>query len=161
MNYHKITPISVADGLGCRVVLWVSGCEHDCVGCHNPDTHDAESGYLFGEEAENRLFELLQPEYIAGVTFSGGDPLYFPNVGTITRLAKRTKIEFPKKDIWVYTGYLYEEVKDLELMQYIDVLVDGKYEQDKRCVGRFYGSTNQRIIFIKNGRVQNIDHESY
>lgn len=149
MNYQKITPISIADGLGCRVVLWVSGCEHNCPGCHNPETHDPNSGMIFDEAAEERLFDLLQPDYIAGITFSGGDPLYFPNVDTVTRLAKKIRRELPGKDIWVYTGYLYEKVKDLELMQYIDVLVDGEYEQDKRCVDQFRGSTNQRIIFLK------------
>ena len=150
MNYQKITPISIADGIGCRVVLWVSGCDHHCPGCHNPDTHDPTSGYLFDEEAENRLFELLQPNYIAGITFSGGDPLYFSNLETVTRLVKRIKTELPEKDIWVYTGYLFEQVQHLDLMRYIDVLVDGEYEQEKRCVGQFYGSTNQRIIFLKD-----------
>lgn len=148
MNYQKITPISIADGTGCRVVLWVSGCEHNCPGCHNPDTHDPTSGYLFDREAEDRLMELLQPNYIAGITFSGGDPLYSSNVNTVTGLAKRIKTKLPEKDIWVYTGYLFEEVCDLELMKYIDVLVDGKYEQDKRCVSQFYGSTNQRLIYL-------------
>lgn len=153
MNYQKITPISIADGIGCRVVLWVSGCEHNCPGCHNPDTHNPESGYLFNEDAESRLMKLLQPNYIAGITFSGGDPLYSSNVGTITRLAKRIRTEMPEKDIWVYTGYLYEQVCNLELMKYIDVLVDGKYEQDKKCVGQFYGSTNQKLIFLRTGGV--------
>lgn len=153
MNYQKITPISIADGIGCRVVLWVSGCEHNCPGCHNPDTHNPESGYLFNEDAESRLMKLLQPNYIAGITFSGGDPLYSSNVGTVTRLAKRIRTEMPEKDIWVYTGYLYEQVCNLELMRYIDVLVDGKYEQNKRCVGQFYGSTNQRLIFLRTGGV--------
>lgn len=153
MNYQKITPISIADGIGCRVVLWVSGCEHNCPGCHNPDTHDPDSGYLFDREAENQLMELLQTNYIAGITFSGGDPLYPSNVDTVTRLTKRIRAELPAKDIWVYTGYLFEEVCDLELIKYIDVLVDGKYEQDKRCVGQFYGSTNQRLIFLRTGGV--------
>lgn len=152
MNYQKITPISIADGLGCRVVLWVSGCEHHCIGCHNPETHDPASGYLFDKAAEEKLFELLRPSYIAGITFSGGDPLYSSNIDTVTRLAKQIRNRMPEKDIWVYTGYLYEEVRHLELLQYIDVLVDGEYEQDKRCVDRFYGSTNQRMIFLKTLR---------
>lgn len=148
MNYQKITPISIADGLGCRVVLWVSGCEHHCIGCHNPETHDPASGYLFDKAAEEKLFELLRPSYIAGITFSGGDPLYSSNIDTVTRLVKQIRDRMPEKDIWVYTGYLYEEVRHLELLQYIDVLVDGEYEQDKRCVDRFYGSTNQRVISV-------------
>lgn len=153
MNYQKITPISIADGVGCRVVLWVSGCEHHCMGCHNPETHDPTSGYLFEEEAEEQLLELLRPDYIAGITFSGGDPLYSANVDTVTRLAKRIREEMPEKDIWVYTGYFFGEVKNLELMRYIDVLVDGRYEQDLRCVNQFRGSTNQRIIFLNHGGV--------
>lgn len=149
MNYQKITPISIADGIGCRVVLWVSGCGHDCYKCHNPDTHNPFSGYLFDEPAEKRLFELLRPTYIDGITFSGGDPLHPLNRGTITRLAKRIKSKLPEKTIWLYTGYIYEQVCDLEVMKYIDVLVDGPYIDTQRCVGKFYGNTNQRIIFLK------------
>lgn len=150
MNYQKITPISIADGMGCRVVLWVSGCEHDCYNCHNPDTHNTSSGYLFDESAENRLFELLRPTYIDGITFSGGDPLHPQNRDTITRLAKRIKSELPDKTIWLYTGYIYEKVYWLDVMKFVDVLVDGPYVDTQKCVGEFYGSTNQRMIFLKN-----------
>lgn len=148
MNYQKITPVSVADGIGCRVVLWVSGCEHHCPGCHNPDTHDPASGYLFDKPSEKRLFELLRPAYINGITFSGGDPLHPLNRDAITGLAKRVKAEMPEKTIWLYTGYLYGQVCSLEIMNYIDVLVDGPYIDSQRCVGQFYGSTNQNIIKI-------------
>lgn len=150
MNYQKITPISIADGIGCRVVLWVSGCEHDCYNCHNPDTHNPSSGYLFDESAENRLFELLRPTYIDGITFSGGDPLHPLNRDAVTRLAKRIKSELPDKTIWLYTGYIYEKVYWLEVMKFVDVLVDGPYVDTQKCVGEFYGSTNQRMIFLKN-----------
>lgn len=150
MNYQKITPISIADGIGCRVVLWVSGCEHDCYNCHNPDTHNPSSGYLFDESAENRLFELLRPTYIDGITFSGGDPLHPLNRDAVTRLAKRIKSELPDKTIWLYTGYIYEKVYWLEVMKFVDVLVDGPYIDTQKCVGEFYGSTNQRMIFLKN-----------
>lgn len=153
MNYQKITPISIADGIGCRVVLWMSGCGHDCYNCHNPDTHNPSSGYLFDESEEKRLFELLQPTYIDGITFSGGDPLHPLNRDEVTRLARRIKTEIPEKTIWLYTGYIYEEICDLEVMKFIDVLVDGPYIDSQRCVGKFYGSTNQRIIFLKNGEV--------
>ena len=107
MNYQKITPISIADGDGCRAVLWVSGCEHNCYNCHNPDTHDPTSGYLFDEAAEKRLFDLLKPNYISGLTFSGGDPLHPLNRGEVTRLARRLKTKMPEKTIWLYTGYVH------------------------------------------------------
>lgn len=150
MNYQKITPISIADGIGCRVVLWVSGCEHDCYNCHNPDTHNPSSGYLFDESAENRLFDLLRPTYIDGITFSGGDPLHPLNRDAVTRLAKRIKSELQDKTIWLYTGYIYEKVYWLEVMKFVDVLVDGPYVDAQKCVDEFYGSTNQRMIFLKN-----------
>lgn len=146
MNYQKITPISIADGDGCRVVLWVSGCEHNCYNCHNPDTHDPTSGFLFDEAAEKRLFDLLMPNYISGLTFSGGDPLHPLNRGEVTRLARRLKTQMPEKTIWLYTGYLYKQICDLEVLKFVDVLVDGPYVDAQRCVGKFYGSTNQRII---------------
>lgn len=148
MNYQKITPISIADGIGCRVVLWVSGCEHNCYNCHNPDTHNPTSGYLFDEDAETRLFDLLKPSYISGLTFSGGDPLHPLNRAEVTRLARQLKTEMPEKTIWLYTGYIYEEICDLEVLRFVDALVDGPYIESQRCVGKFYGSTNQRIIAL-------------
>lgn len=161
MNYQKIKSISIADGIGCRVVLWVSGCEHNCYNCHNPDTHNLTSGYLFDEAAEKRLFDLLRPDYISGLTFSGGDPLHPLNRGEVTRLAKRLKAEIPQKTIWLYTGYIYEKICDLEILQFVDVLVDGPYIESQRCVGKFCGSTNQRIIFLKKPEVDNIDYKNH
>lgn len=161
MNYQKITPISIADGIGCRVVLWVSGCEHNCYNCHNNDTHDITSGYLFDKAAEKKLFDLLRPDYISGLTFSGGDPLHPLNRCEVTRLAKQLKTEMPQKTIWLYTGYIYEQVRDLEVMRFIDVLVDGPYVDAKKCVGKFHGSTNQRIIFLKNLEVENGDNKNH
>lgn len=168
MNYQKITPISIVDGNGCRVVLWVSGCEHNCYNCHNPDTHDPKSGYLFDEAVEKKLFDLLKPNYISGLTFSGGDPLHPLNRDEITRLARRLKTEMPEKTIWLYTGYLYKQICNLEVLRFVDVLVDGPYIDSQRCVGNFYGSTNQRIILNPpvlylglRTEVCNLDYKNY
>ena len=106
MNYHDITKADMLNGSGLRVVLWVAGCSHHCKGCQNPQTWDENSGILFDKQAENELFKALKPEYISGLTFSGGDPLYSNNRYEITRLAKKFReIYHDKKNIWLYTGY--------------------------------------------------------
>ena len=154
MNYHGIETDSMLNGDGLRVVLWVSGCNHHCFNCQNPQTWDENSGIPFDENAEKELFEALDKSYISGITFSGGDPLYPNNRSKVTRLAKRIKTELPNKTIWLYTGYLYKEVKDLEIMQYIDILVDGEFIQelaDPKLHWR--GSSNQKVIDIKNNKV--------
>ncbi|MBR6542683.1 MAG: anaerobic ribonucleoside-triphosphate reductase activating protein, partial [Anaerotignum sp.] len=124
MRYHNITKDDMLNGEGLRVVLWVSGCPHHCKGCHNPQTWDPESGIPFDEEAEKELFELLGRDYISGITFSGGDPLFEGNREAIEHLARKVKLEYPDKNIWLYTGYRWEEISALHLMQFIDVLVD-------------------------------------
>jgi anaerobic ribonucleoside-triphosphate reductase activating protein len=149
MNYIKISPIDVANGPGCRVVLWVSGCSHHCKECHNPETWNPNAGQVFDEEAKDELFRYLSKHYITGITLSGGDPLYNDNIDTITELCKEIKEKYPEKDIWCYSGYTFEEIKDLEILQYIDVLVDGKFEIEKKNIQLlFRGSENQRLICV-------------
>ena len=154
MNYHDITKDDMLNGEGLRVVLWVSGCNHHCKGCQNPQTWDENSGIPFDEQAENELFEALKPDYISGLTFCGGSPLYPKNRETVTRLAKKFReIYHDKKNIWCYTGYKYEEVKDLEIMQYIDVLVDGEFIEELKDENYHWaGSLNQRVINIRETR---------
>ena len=154
MNYHNITKDDMLNGNGLRVVLWVSGCNHHCFNCQNPQTWDENSGIPFDDNAEKELFEALDKPYISGITFSGGDPLYPNNRSEVTRLAKRIKTELPNKTIWLYTGYKYEEVKDLEIMQYVDILVDGEFIQELADNNLHWrGSSNQRVIDIKNCKV--------
>lgn len=132
------------------MVLWVSGCGHHCEGCHNPQTWDADSGIPFDAAAEAELFDLLARDYISGITFSGGDPLYPPNRAEIARLARRVKAEYPEKTIWLYTGYRWEEISALPLMEDIDVLVDGRFVLALRDVKLHWkGSFNQRIIDVQ------------
>lgn len=150
MNYHGITLTSFNNGEGMRTVLWVAGCEHKCKGCQNAYTWDADAGKPFDEGAKATLFRGLNRTWVDGLTLSGGDPLHPSNREAITKLAKDFKAEFPKKNIWLYTGYTYEDVKDLEVMQYIDVVVDGKFVEELADESyKYAGSTNQRVIYIK------------
>ena len=150
MNYHGIQKTTFNNGEGIRVALWVAGCNHFCKGCHNPYTWNEKGGQKFDEDAKEELFRALDRTWCDGLTLTGGDPLLPSNRRDITKLAKEVKARFPDKNIWVYTGSRYEEVKDLELMQYIDVLVDGEFvEELADPTYKFAGSTNQRIIKVK------------
>ncbi|WP_256715802.1 anaerobic ribonucleoside-triphosphate reductase activating protein [Paenibacillus odorifer] len=144
------------NGEGLRVVLFVSGCEHRCKFCHNPQTWNINSGTPFDDSAKQIVFEYLNRDYIAGITLSGGDPLYPYNVHTMTEFTKEIKATYPNKTIWLYTGYEYEVVQHREIMKYIDVLVDGKFVQQLADVNyKWAGSKNQRVIDIKESQKQN------
>ena len=150
MNYHNITTEDLLNGDGLRTVLWVAGCNHHCPFCQNPETHDPDGGIPFDNDAYKELIEDLSQPYISGLTLSGGDPLYMGNREIITELVKDLKGQFPNKTIWCYTGFLYEDVKDLEIMNYIDVLVDGKFIQALNDNTLYWkGSSNQRVIDVK------------
>lgn len=153
MRYHNITTDDMLNGDGLRTVLWTAGCTHRCEGCHNPITWDIEGGIPFDEAAEKELFEKLAPKYISGLTFSGGDPLHPKNREEITRLAKKAKEAFPEKNIWLYTGFLWEDVCELEVMQYVDVVVDGPFVK-QLFDGKLHwkGSSNQRVIDVNETR---------
>lgn len=160
MNYHNITTDDMNNGSGLRVVLWLSGCEHYCKECQNPQTWDDTSGILFDQNAKEELYEKLNKPYISGLTLSGGDPLYDNNNEEIIELLKDVKQIFPQKNIWLYTGYSYEDIivdsKKLEILQLCDVLVDGKFEKELLDVNYHWaGSTNQRIIDIKESLLTN------
>ena len=153
MNYHNITHDDMLNGDGLRVVLWVAGCSHHCKNCQNPITWDPDGGILFDKEAREEIFEQLEKDYIAGITFSGGDPLHEANLKEVTALAKEIRSRYPKKTIWLYSGYLWDEVREWEIMEYLDVLVDGKYEEKLRDSKLHWkGSSNQRIIEVKQSK---------
>lgn len=153
MNYHNITHDDMLNGDGLRVVLWVAGCSHHCKNCQNPITWDPDGGILFDKEAREEIFKQLEKDYIAGITFSGGDPLHEANLKEVTDLAKEIRSRYPKKTIWLYTGYLWDEVREWEIMEYLDVLVDGKYEEKLRDSKLHWkGSSNQRIIEVKQSK---------
>lgn len=150
MNYHKIEKFSVENGTGIRVVLWCSGCGVHCKNCHNPETWDRYSGKPWTEESEQELFEALNKDYISGITYSGGNPLEEYNTEVVTDIAKKIKEIFPNKTQWLYTGFPWEDIKDLEIIKYIDVLVDGPYIEEQRNVSlKWRGSSNQRVIDVQ------------
>lgn len=138
------------NGDGLRVVLWVSGCTHKCKNCQNPETHDPNSGILFDESAKIEIFNELKKSYISGLTISGGDPLHTKNRECLTALVKEVKEKFPNKTIWMYTGYKYETVKELKLLNHIDILIDGPFiDELKDNSLHWKGSSNQRTIDVK------------
>ncbi len=150
MRYHNITKDDMKNGYGLRCVLWLSGCNHKCKGCHNELTWDCHSGVPFDIEAKNEVFHELEKSYIQGVTLSGGDPLFSANLEEVKVLMEEIKEKFPKKDIWVYTGYTWEEISDWDIVKLIDVLVDGRYvEELKNTQLHWRGSANQRIIDVQ------------
>ncbi len=141
------------NGDGLRVVLWVAGCNHGCKGCHNPITWDIHGGIPFDEAAKQEIFAEMEKEHIAGLTFSGGDPLHPENRAEVTALARELRTKYPEKTLWMYTGFTWDEVDDLPVMQYIDVLVDGEFVQallDTQL--HWKGSSNQRVIDVKRTR---------
>ena len=158
MFYHNILHDDMRNGDGLRVTLFVSGCNHHCKNCQNPQTWDKDSGIEFDIAAKEEIFEQLNKDYISGITLSGGDPLYEHNLDDIYSLVCEIKDKFPTKTIWIYTGYGWEEVftewitdKNQSLRRKIielcDVLVDGRYVDELSDINYHWaGSTNQRIL---------------
>ncbi|MDR0531774.1 MAG: anaerobic ribonucleoside-triphosphate reductase activating protein [Oscillospiraceae bacterium] len=156
MNYSNLKPHDVANGPGVRVSLFVSGCEHGCPGCFNPEAWQFNFGEAYTPQVERRVLSALEPDYIRGLTLLGGEPLHPSNRAAVLGLAERVRRELPGKDIWCYTGYLFD--KELlpecpesgtlhRLLSLIDVLVDGRFVLARKNLNlRFRGSSNQRIL---------------
>lgn len=150
MQYHNITKDDMLNGDGLRVVLWVAGCLHGCKECHNPVTWDPNGGILFDQTTKDELFDQLKRDYINGITFSGGDPLFPSNRECITALAKEIRERFPSKTQWLYTGYEWDEIKELPVIQYLDVVVDGRFDIEQRNTQLHWkGSENQKVIDVQ------------
>ena len=158
MRYHNITKDDMLNGDGLRVVLWVAGCSHGCKDCQNPITWDPQGGLPFTEEEKKEIFQELDKAYISGITFSGGDPLHPVNIREVTALAREIRQRYPEKTIWLYTGYLWKEIVDLEIVNYLDVVVDGKFiSAQKDITLPWRGSSNQKVIDVpstlKEGKI--------
>lgn len=154
MNYHNIKTDDMLNGDGLRVTCWVSGCNMRCFNCYNPQTWDFNSGIAFTEDTMQEILYDLSKPYIKGITLSGGHPLDPHNAPKVLEIVKRVKIVFPNKDIWIYSGYVWEDIVKnetlREIMKYTDVLVDGAYIDELRDISLpFRGSSNQRIIDVK------------
>ena len=153
MYYGTIRKVDVANGPGVRVSLFVSGCRNHCRGCFNPETWDFRYGKPFTKETEDVIVEALRPSWIQGLSILGGDPFEEENEKELIPFVKRVKKELPDKDIWIYSGYTFDELEGRELLRYADVLVDGPFIEDEKDAGlAFRGSRNQRIIRLDGGK---------
>jgi len=166
MNYGEIKNCDIANGLGVRVSLFVSGCRNHCKDCFNKMTWDFLYGQEFTEDTEKEIIELMKPNYIDGFSLLGGEPFEPENQEVLVSLLKRIKEQYPLKNIWCYTGYLLD--RDLlnesrvrtkytdEMLSYIDVLVDGPFiREQKNLMLKFRGSENQRVIDLKKSLKEN------
>ena len=146
MKYHNIEKDSMLNGDGLRVVLWVSGCNHYCLNCQNQITWDPNYGLDFTTDEIGEIVKELSKPHVSGLTLSGGDPLYPGNREEIRLLCQYIKKTIPDKTIWLYTGYLFEKVKDLPVMEFVDVVVDGPFVQELADVKYHWaGSRNQKV----------------
>ncbi len=158
MRYGELKCPDIANGLGIRVSLFVSGCTHHCKGCFNAVTWDFNYGEVYSKETEEAIISLLSPDYIHGLSLLGGEPFEVENQGELVSLLRRVRLAYPKKNIWCYTGYVLEELTGQipsrcrgpqtdEMLAMIDVLVDGRFVEEKKDISlRFRGSSNQRIL---------------
>ena len=150
MNYAKIKKVDIANGPGVRVSLFVSGCRNHCKGCFNPETWDFDYGRPFTRETEDEIIEALRPSWIQGLSILGGEPTEEENAAVLIPFLKRVRAVLPDKDIWLYSGYTYEALRDKEILSLADVLVDGPFLLEQKDAGlAFRGSRNQRIIDLK------------
>lgn len=159
------------NGDGLRVVLWLSGCSHHCYNCQNPQTWNPNSGIPFDESAKQEIFNELSKDYISGITLSGGDPLYKNNLSEVLSLVGKIRNLFQNKTIWLYTGYLWENLININcpldsewenrilrksIIELCDVLIDGEYIDERRDITlKWRGSSNQRVIDVKQSLAQN------
>lgn len=156
MNYADIRPIDVANGPGVRASIFVSGCTHHCKECFNPETWDFDYGQPFGEEQIKEILDHLSKPYIHGLSILGGEPFEPQNQGAVLELVRRVRERFPEKDIWCYSGYLFENLAagqvgahSRTLLGLLDVLVDGPFILEQKELSlRFRGSANQRLIDV-------------
>ncbi len=160
MNYGEIKKFDIANGIGVRVSLFVSGCRHRCKGCFNEETWDFSFGEKYTEETKKQIIEYLKPDYISGLSILGGEPFEPENQKDLAELVSMVKKTYPSKSIWCYTGFCFEDeilfvsrakTEYTEtLLKNIDVLVDGKFIEDQKDISlKFRGSKNQRIIDVK------------
>ncbi len=151
MRYQKIRKMDISNGPGVRVSIFMQGCTFHCKGCFNPETHDFDGGYEFTDEIIQKVLTLCEKDYIVGLSILGGEPLHKKNIEGTTKLARAFKEKFPQKNIWVWTGFLFDrDLQEKEILDYIDVLVDGQFQEElKNPRLKWCGSSNQRVIDVK------------
>ena len=151
MRYNKIRKMDIADGPGVRVSIFFQGCAFHCKNCFNPETWDFKGGKEFTDETIEEVLNLCDKEFISGLSLLGGEPMHPTNIEGSTKLARMFKERFPEKNIWTWTGFLFDEyLKDKEIVKYLDVVVDGQFKDELRNPNlKWKGSANQRVIDVK------------
>ncbi|MGN1013464.1 MAG: anaerobic ribonucleoside-triphosphate reductase activating protein [Clostridia bacterium] len=157
MRYNKVRKMDISNGPGVRVSIFMQGCTFNCKNCFNPETHDFKCGKEFSDETINRVLELCDNENVEGLSILGGEPMHPINIDGTTRLAKAFKEKFPNKTIWAWSGFKFDrDLKGKEVLNYLDVLVDGQYVDELRNPRlKWRGSENQRVIDVKKSLSNN------
>ncbi len=157
MRYNKVRKMDISNGPGVRVSIFMQGCTFNCKNCFNPETHDFECGKDFSDETINHVLELCANENVEGLSILGGEPMHPRNIEGTTKLAKAFKERYPEKNIWAWSGFKFDrDLKDKEVLNYIDVLVDGQYEDELRNPKlKWRGSENQRVIDVQKSLKEN------
>ncbi len=156
MHYNTIRKMDISNGPGVRVSIFMQGCVFHCKNCFNPETWDFNNGKEFNDEVINHVLDLCNQSYIKGLSILGGEPMHPKNIEGTTKLAKAFKERFPEKNLWCWSGYSFDELKDKEILKYADVLVDGRYVDDlHNPLLKWRGSSNQRVIDVQKSLKQN------
>lgn len=152
MRYNKVRKMDISNGPGVRVSIFMQGCTFNCKNCFNPETHDFAGGEEFDEDVIDEVLKLCENEHVEGLSILGGEPMHPINIEGTTELAKKFKEKFPNKNLWVWTGFLFDrDLQNKEVLKYIDVLVDGQYVDELRDPRlKYNGSSNQRVIDVQN-----------
>ena len=157
MRYNKIRKMDIANGPGVRVSVFMQGCAFHCKNCFNPETHDFNGGKEFTDETISHVLELCDKDYVEGLSILGGEPMHPTNIDGTAKLAKAFKERFPNKNVWVWSGFLFDiNLKNTEAVKYIDVLVDGQYVDElHNPLLKWKGSSNQRVIDVQKSLKEN------
>ena len=157
MRYNKIRKMDISDGPGVRVSIFMQGCTFNCKNCFNKETHDFNGGKEFTDDTIKRVLELCENENVEGLSILGGEPMNSANIEGTTKLAKAFKEKFPNKNLWAWSGYLFDkDLKYKEITKYLDVLVDGQYVDElHNPTLKWKGSENQRVIDVKKSLKEN------
>ena len=156
MRYNLIRKMDISNGPGVRVSIFMQGCSFHCKNCFNQETWDFEGGKEFTDDTINKVLELCNKPEVKGLSILGGEPMHPTNIEGTTKLAKAFKEKYPEKTIWTWTGFKYEDIKDKDVFNYIDVLIDGQYKDELHDPTlKWKGSSNQRVIDIKESKKEN------
>ncbi len=150
MRYNKIRKMDISNGPGVRVSIFMQGCAFHCKNCFNPETHDFNGGREFTDETISHILDLCSKDYIVGLSILGGEPMHPNNIEGTLKLARAFKEKYPEKTLWVWSGFLFDrDLKDKEVLKYVDVLVDGQYVDElHNPTLDWRGSSNQRVIDV-------------